>query len=111
MSEEHHIVPWKNYAINFCVITVLMFLTVWVAGQDYGVMNLPVALIIAIMKTLCIVLFFMNVKYSSHLTWVFAGAGFFWFLIMIAFTIVDFTEFGGMYTNSLPGAQSAIGAP
>ena len=111
MSDEHHIVPWKNYAINFAVITFLMGLTVWAAYQEFGAMNLPIAIVIAIMKTICIALFFMNVRYSSQLTWVFAGAGFFWFVIMIGFIIVDFTEVGSMYTSGLPGSEDLIGVP
>jgi cytochrome c oxidase subunit IV len=31
----------------------------------------------------------MHVRYSSSLTWVFVGAGFFWFLILIAFVFAD----------------------
>ena len=111
MSEEHKIVPPKVYIINFCALSVLMIATVWAASFELGAMNLPIALAIAIMKTLCIVLIFMNVKWGSHLTWVFAGAGFFWFMILLGFIIVDFTELGSMYTTGLPGSQSPIGAP
>jgi cytochrome c oxidase subunit 4 len=111
MSQEHHIVSWKVYVTNFCALTALMIATVWAAALDLGAMNLPIALAIALAKTVCIVLIFMNVKWGTHLAWIFAGAGFFWFLIMIAITIIDYTGFGSMYTTGLPGAQGLIGAP
>ena len=35
------------------------------------------------------VLFFMHVRHSSRLTWVFASAGLFWLLILLSLTISD----------------------
>lgn len=32
----------------------------------------------------------MHLKYSSRLTWVFAGAGFFWLFILFGFTLSDY---------------------
>jgi cytochrome c oxidase subunit 4 len=79
-----HIVPQKLYVQIFAVLPVLTELTVVVAFLDLGVLNNIVALSIAITKTVLVILFFMHVRYSSHLTWVFVGAGFFWLLILIA---------------------------
>ena len=101
---EHHIVPPKHYFINFGALTVLMFLTVWVARFDITIFpgaNLVIALAIAITKASLIVLIFMDVRHGSHLTWLFAGAGFFWFLIMILVTLVDMN----------PGVHEAMGSP
>tara|TARA_B100000700_G_C14697545_1_gene692911 strand:- start:499 stop:654 length:156 start_codon:yes stop_codon:yes gene_type:complete len=36
------------------------------------------------------VLYFIHVKYSSKLTWVFSGAGFFWLLILSGLTMSDY---------------------
>jgi cytochrome c oxidase subunit 4 len=36
----------------------------------------------------------MHVKYSSRLTWVFAGAAFVWLLLLIGFTIADYDTRG-----------------
>ena len=75
--EEHHFVAWRVYAYNFTALSALMALTVWAAFIEMGALNLPVALAIAVAKTACIVLIFMNVKYYGHLVWIFAGVGFF----------------------------------
>ena len=62
---------------------VLTAVTVWVANLDLGRWNAIVALSIAVLKATLVVLYFMHVRYSSRLTWIFVGAGFFWLGILI----------------------------
>jgi cytochrome c oxidase subunit 4 len=85
-----HVLPLKTYYAIFASLIVLTGLTVWVATIDLGELNVIVALTIACIKALLVILFFMHVRYSSKLTWVFVAAGFFWFLILIAFTMADY---------------------
>jgi len=85
-----HVLPLKIYYGIFAALMVLTGLTVWVATIDLGKANVVVALTIACIKALLVILFFMHVRYSSKLTWVFVAAGFFWFLILVAFTMADF---------------------
>jgi len=47
---------------------VLTAVTVWVAYQDFGVWNDLIALVIAVSKATLVVLFFMQVYYSSKLS-------------------------------------------
>ena len=56
---------------------------------DLGVLNNPIAMAIAVVKATLVVLFFMQVKYSSRLTWLWAGLGFVW-LIFLFSTIGDY---------------------
>lgn len=98
---DHKIVPWQHYAINCAALMVLMVATVLAARLDLGVFNLPLALAIAITKAALIVLIFMDVRHGSELTWLFAGAGFFWFLILICITLVDMN----------PGVHEVLGSP
>jgi cytochrome c oxidase subunit 4 len=85
-----HILPIKLYLGIFAALLVLTGTTVWVATIDLGRMNVIVALTIACLKALLVILYFMHVRYSSKLTWVFVGAGILWFLIMVAFTVADY---------------------
>lgn len=55
-----------------------------------GGLNAVIALAIAVLKALLVILYFMHARYSSRLTWVFAGAGFFWLMILIGGTMDDF---------------------
>ena len=54
-----------------------------------GNLNTAVAMVIAACKALLVILFFMHVRYSSRLTWVFVAAGFFWLMILLALTLAD----------------------
>lgn len=86
---QHVILPQKLYFQIFAVLLTLTCVTVAVAYIDLGPLNNVMALSIAMTKTILVILYFMHVRYSSHLTWVFVGAGFFWLLILIAFTLSD----------------------
>ena len=95
MSE--HVVSKKIYYSIFATLMVLTAVTVAVAFVDLGPLNNVVALSIAVFKATLVVLYFMHVRYSTRLTWVFVGAGFFWLGIMIALTLSDYLTRGWLY--------------
>ena len=41
-----------------------------------------------------VMLFFMHLRYSSRLTWVFAGAGVIWLAHLLIFTLADYLTRG-----------------
>ena len=45
---------------------------------------------IAAAKAVIIIMYFMHVRYSPRLVWVFVGAGFFWLAILFAFAFGDY---------------------
>jgi cytochrome c oxidase subunit 4 len=69
-------------------------LTVLIANYDLGRWNAIVALSIAVFKATLVVLYFMHVRYSSKLTWVFVGAGLVWLIILFSFTLSDYMTRG-----------------
>ena len=85
-----HIVSRKVYFIIFGALMVGTALTVWVANFDLGRWNAVVALTIAVIKATLVVLYFMHVRYSSKLTWVFVVAGLMWLIILFALTLSDY---------------------
>ena len=90
-----HIVPRKIYFGIFGALMALTALTVWVANFTLpGPLNAIVALSIAVFKATLVVLYFMHVRYSSKLTWVFVCAGIIWLIILFAFTLSDFLTRG-----------------
>lgn len=93
-----HITPKSVYFLIFFALIALTGITVWMAFLDLGPMNTVAALSIACVKGLMVVLWFMRVRYSSRLTWVFAGAGFFWLVILIGLTMSDFVSRGWLGT-------------
>lgn len=75
------------------IVLTLMALTVatWlIAFVNLGIFNPVVALTIAVIKAVLVILFFMHVFYSSKLTKVTVGAGFFWLLILLTLSLLDY---------------------
>lgn len=85
-----HVVPVRIYSAIFFTLMVLTAITVAVAFYDLGFLNTVVALLIACVKATLVVLFFMHVRYSSRLTWVFVVAGLFWLIILLVFLMSDY---------------------
>jgi cytochrome c oxidase subunit 4 len=48
--------------------------------------------LIAFFKMMLVVLFFMNVKAESPLTKLYAGAGFFWMILLLGQTMLDYVS-------------------
>jgi cytochrome c oxidase subunit 4 len=90
----HHVAPKSLYYLIFGVLIVGTLLTVAAASFDLGAFNNVVMLTIACAKATLVILYFMHVRWSSHLTWIVVGAGFFWLLIMFTFTMSDYLSRG-----------------
>ena len=89
-----HIAPKSLYYTIFLALLVGTAITVAVAFVDLGPLNNVVMLTIACAKALLVILFFMHVRWSTRLTWVVAGAGFFWLLILFTLTMADYLSRG-----------------
>jgi cytochrome c oxidase subunit 4 len=92
--DAHHVPPLKLYFVVFGILMIGTALTVAVAFFDLGPLNNVVMLTVAIVKAMFVVLYFMHVRWGSRLTWVIAGSGFLWLLIMFSFTLMDYMSRG-----------------
>jgi cytochrome c oxidase subunit 4 len=73
-------------------LMILLALTTASAFIPLGTANLFVSLAIAATKALIVLVFFMELRAGNALVRVFAAAGFFWLMIMIALTSADYTH-------------------
>ncbi len=89
-----HVAPKSLYYLIFLALMIGTGLTVLVAKFDLGPLNNIVMLSVACVKALLVILFFMHVRWSSRLTWVVAGSGFFWLLILFSITMADYMSRG-----------------
>jgi len=85
-----HTLPVKSYLAVFATLLVLLAVTVASSYVPLGRFNVVIALFIAITKTFLVMLFFMHVRYSGRLIWIYVGVGFFWLGILLALTMSDF---------------------
>jgi cytochrome c oxidase subunit 4 len=88
MSET--IIPRKTYFTVWASLLILLAITVLVSYIHLGWLNPAVAVAIAGIKALIIILYFMHVKYSPKLVWVFVCAGFFWLGILFVLSLGDY---------------------
>ena len=73
------VVPRRVYYGVYAALLGLLILTWALSALHLGhSLSASVALTIAIVKAVLVILFFMHVRYSSWLTWVFVGAGVAW---------------------------------
>lgn len=87
-----HIVPIKVYLLVYVALLVLLVATVGAAylPGHHTLLNNVIALTIAVVKAVLVILYFMHVRYSTRLTWLWASAGFFWLVIMFILTLGDY---------------------
>ena len=96
---EHHL-PKNLYFVIFGALMVLTAMTVGLAFVNLGQMNIVVALAVAVVKASLVVMFFMHLKYESHLTKVVLGAGVFWLVLLLGI-IMDYVTKTWMYVPHL----------
>jgi cytochrome c oxidase subunit IV len=89
-AHKHVVTPVGTLFIVFGTLFVLTILTVFAARQDFGALNTPIALGIAVVKASLVVIYFMAVRYNTPLTKVVVVAGVFWLLIMFGLTMGDY---------------------
>jgi cytochrome c oxidase subunit IV len=85
-----HIVAKKTYYTVFAGLMLLLAATIGAAYIHLGRLTVFAALTIAFIKAWLIILYFMHVRYSSRLLWVFVAAGFLWLGILFALSFADF---------------------
>jgi cytochrome c oxidase subunit 4 len=94
-SEYHpHVISVQTNLIVFAALMLLLVLTIGVSYLDLGSLGLVIALLIATVKAVLIMLYFMHVRYGSKLQWLFSGAAFFWLALMILITLADYLSRG-----------------
>src|SRR5262245_38005831 len=100
IDHVEHQLPTTLYYGIFGALIVLTALTVGLAYLNLGQFNIVVALAVAIVKASLVVMFFMHLKYESHLTKVVLGAGIFWLMILLGI-VMDYVTRSWMYVPHL----------
>ena len=103
------VVSAKTYVKTFAALFGLLILTVGANFVNLGPFNILVALAISVAKGTLIMLFFMEVRYSHPIVWLFASAAFLWLVILLAITMTDYISrpwtTGPVWTQELRGSN------
>lgn len=90
----HHVVPRKIYYRIFGALMLMTAITVGVAYIDLGPINTIVAIVIACLKAMIVVLYFMHVKFGTRLVKLTVIAGLYWMGILLTLTLSDYLTRG-----------------
>jgi cytochrome c oxidase subunit IV len=77
-------------ALSWLALLALLATTCGGAFLPLGAFNLVLGLAIATAKTTIVVVFFMKLLKSPPVTWIYAGAGLFWLMLMIGLSGTDY---------------------
>jgi cytochrome c oxidase subunit IV len=77
------------YFVVFFSLLGLTALTTAIAYVNLGPLNVFAALTIAAVKAALVFLYFMHLRESPRLIWLFTGAGFLWLLLLIGLIMSD----------------------
>jgi cytochrome c oxidase subunit IV len=86
--------PARTYIVTGVALIGLLALTIATSYLNLGMLNPIITASISVASTALIILFYMNVRQSKPLLWVFVGAGFFWLGIMFVLAFSDFLTRG-----------------
>ncbi len=89
-TPEVHVTPLTTYLVVFFALAGGTILTWWVSTIDLGWANTPIALLIAAIKAVLVILFFMHVIHSTRLTWVVVIGAFLWLGVLFVLTFADY---------------------
>jgi cytochrome c oxidase subunit IV len=89
-SSAHTVVSVRLYVTVFLALMLGTLVTVIAGYQDFGVLNTPIALGIAVTKATLVVLFFMGVRHNTPLTKAVVITGFCWLFILFGLGMSDY---------------------
>ena len=87
--QKNHIVEFRVYLSVFVALLVLTALTVGVAQVDLGFLNGFFASLIATIKAILVLLYFMHVKYDDKIYGVIFGLAMFFVAVLFVFIKFD----------------------
>ena len=97
---QHKIDGLPLYLAIYVALMLLLIGTVIAGSQDLGPWNAAIALTIAVIKAVLVIIFFMHVRHSSRLTWIFSTAAFLWLGLLLALTMTDYASRTGPTPSS-----------
>lgn len=92
-EHSEHIISSGLYWLIFIILIICTGLTAWIATVDLGPFNTVVALVIATFKASLVVLFFMQVKYTSEkMTKAILISALFWLGLLLFLSLADYSS-------------------
>lgn len=110
MSEhKHFVVPLKYYIGTFVALLFLTFITVFIAQFHFGVFNLPIAMLVAVIKASLVIMIFMGLKWDKGFNLAaFLGS----IIFLVIFFLLTFADIGTRkYTDEIEAHSVDLNSP
>ena len=88
--DEPHLIAYSTYILIWLALCTLTLITVGVAMVDMRHMAIPVALLVACIKSTLVLLWFMHVKFENRVLWWFIISGVGTYVIFVILTFADY---------------------
>ena len=88
-KHKHHILSTTMCAVIFGILLIFTVLTIGAAQIDIGILNFPLAMLIATVKACLVVFFFMGLKYDSNENRIIFFSSLIFVAIFIVLTLSD----------------------
>lgn len=88
-SGSNHTTPLSTYLKVYGALIFLTFITVWIAQFNFGVLNTPIAMLIATIKVLIVMYWFMHLNHDTLLNKIVIGSAFFFVFVFFGFIAID----------------------
>ena len=96
------IIPRKTYLLVWLILELMLGAIYGLSRIKMGPGDVIVPLLLATGQMLLVLLYFMHLRFSSRLNWVFIGAGFLWLIILVDLTLSDYLTRGFVWWLGYP---------
>ena len=89
-----HVTSVRTYVVIYVILMALLGLTVGLAYADLGKLEALPGYLIAAIKAVLVILFFMEVRVQNRAIALVACVGFVWLAVLIIFSVSDYATRG-----------------
>lgn len=107
MKGHDHSTPLSTYLKVYGTLIVLTIITVWIAQFNFGFLNTPIAMLIATIKVLIVMYWFMHLNHDTMLNRIVIGSAFFFVFVFFGFIAIDIFSRKNFTTEELSKPQAS----
>jgi len=89
-KDKPHIVPYKTFLLVLLALLVFTFISIGVTSYDLGPLTVLTALLLASVKTVLVLTYFMHLKYDVKMFAILAAAVMLLIGVVIFITFLDY---------------------
>ena len=89
-DEKHHIVPYRTFLLVLLALVAFTFISIGVTSYDLGPLTVVTALLLATIKTVLVLTYFMHLKFDIRLFAILVAGVLTLIAVVIFITFLDY---------------------